>query len=574
MSPLVEIKNLSISFTSGEEVFEAVKNITFTVNRGEIVGIAGESGSGKSVTCLSIPRLLPSPPARYDTGQILFSLNDNAPVDMLRVDTRTLSEIRGGEVGVIFQEPMSSLNPVFTCGHQVIESVLLHNNPDRKLAHEKTIDLFRSVKLPDPEAMFNRYPHQLSGGQKQRVMIAMAMSGNPSLLICDEPTTALDVTVQKSIIELIREIQSSTGMGVIFITHDLGVISEIAHRVIIMHKGLIVEQGNVRQVFDSPGHPYTKALLACRPGLYPKGTRLPVVGDFMSNSDDPLNMPVISPSTVDEGSRLAPQPVPAGELIKVQDLKVWFPARKTFSGRVLDYSRAVDGVSFSIYKGETLGLVGESGCGKTTIGRAILGLVRPQAGKIVFNDQDITAIDGRALNSLRTRMQIIFQDPFSSLNPSLTIGSAIAEPLLVHHEERGKKLIREEVIQLLEKVNLRADHYHRYPHEFSGGQRQRIVIARALALRPEFIVCDESVSALDVSIQAQVLNLLNDLKAEFGFTSLFISHDLSVIRYISDRILVMRKGLIEESGTPDSIYRNPKSAYTRKLLESVPKLMA
>jgi len=426
VSPLVEIKNLSISFTSGEEVFEAVKNITFTVNRGEIVGIAGESGSGKSVTCLSIPRLLPSPPARYDTGQILFSLNDNAPVDMLRVDTRTLSEIRGGEVGVIFQEPMSSLNPVFTCGHQVIESVLLHNNPDRKLAHEKTIDLFRSVKLPDPEAMFNRYPHQLSGGQKQRVMIAMAMSGNPSLLICDEPTTALDVTVQKSIIELIREIQSSTGMGVIFITHDLGVISEIAHRVIIMHKGLIVEQGNVRQVFDSPGHPYTKALLACRPGLYPKGTRLPVVGDFMSNSDDPLNMPVISPSTVDEGSRLAPQPVPAGELIKVQDLKVWFPARKTFSGRVLDYSRAVDGVSFSIYKGETLGLVGESGCGKTTIGRAILGLVRPQAGKIVFNDQDITAIDGRALNSLRTRMQIIFQDPFSSLNPSLTIGSAIA----------------------------------------------------------------------------------------------------------------------------------------------------
>jgi len=574
MPPLVEIKNLSISFTSGEEVFEAVKNITFTVNRGEIVGIAGESGSGKSVTCLSIPRLLPSPPVRYDSGQILFSLNDKPPVDMLQVDSRTLSEIRGGEVGVIFQEPMSSLNPVFSCGHQVMESVLLHNKIDRKLAHDQTIDLFRSVKLPDPDAIFNRYPHQLSGGQKQRVMIAMAMSGNPSLLICDEPTTALDVTVQKSIIELIREIQSSTGMGVIFITHDLGVISEIAHRVIIMHKGSIVEQGNVRQVFDSPGHPYTKALLACRPGLYPKGTRLPVVGDFMSNSGDALNIPITSASTVDEAIKPAPQPLPSGELIKVQDLKVWFPSRKTFGGRVLDYSRAVDGVSFSIFKGETLGLVGESGCGKTTIGRAILGLVKPQSGKIIFNDQDITAIDGRVLKSLRTRMQIIFQDPFSSLNPSLTIGSAIAEPLLVHHGERGKKLIREEVTQLLEKVNLRADHYHRYPHEFSGGQRQRIVIARALALRPEFIVCDESVSALDVSIQAQVLNLLNDLKAEFGFTSLFISHDLSVIRYISDRILVMRKGLIEESGTPDSIYRNPKSAYTRKLLESVPKLMA
>ena len=317
MSPLVEIKNLSISFTSGEEVFEAVKDITFTVNRGEIVGIAGESGSGKSVTCLSIPRLLPSPPARYDSGQILFSINDKPPVDMLQVDRRTLSEIRGGEVGVIFQEPMSSLNPVFTCGHQVIESVLLHHKIDRKLAFEKTIELFRSVKLPDPNAIFNRYPHQLSGGQKQRVMIAMAMSGNPSLLICDEPTTALDVTVQKSIIELIREIQASTGMGVIFITHDLGVISEIAHRVIIMHKGSIVEQGNVRQVFDSPGHPYTKALLACRPGLYPKGTRLPVVGDFMSNSGDAFNVPIISASTVDEAPKSAHQPPPTGELIKV-----------------------------------------------------------------------------------------------------------------------------------------------------------------------------------------------------------------------------------------------------------------
>jgi peptide/nickel transport system ATP-binding protein len=561
MHPLLEIRNLGIDFVTENGTAEAVRDITFTVNRGEIVGIAGESGSGKSVTSLSVPRLLNSPPARYVSGEILFSPDGITLVDMLTIDKTRLRGIRGGGIGVIFQEPMTSLNPVFTCGDQVMESVLLHNDMNKQQAKAKTLSLFAQVKLPGPAGIFERYPHQLSGGQKQRVMIAMAMSGNPSLLICDEPTTALDVTVQKNILQLILELQAETGMGVIFITHDLGVIAGIAGRVIIMNKGRIVEQGPVDQVFQSPEQLYTKALLACRPSLYEKGTRLPVVGDFTANGAMKL---VTMPGAI--------QPAADETLIDVDKLHVWFPSKRSFTGKVLEYNKAVNGVSFSIKKGETLGLVGESGCGKTTIGRALLKLVNPHSGTISFQGEDILRIQGSALNNFRTRAQIIFQDPYSSLNPSVTIGMAIAEPLIVHRPGARLRQIKEEVIGLLEKVNLKGDHFYRYPHEFSGGQRQRIVIARALALNPEFIVCDESVSALDVSVQAQVLNLLNDLKSEFGFTSLFISHDLSVIRYISDRIIVMRNGLIEEAGNAGEIYNHPRSAYTRKLLDSIPGL--
>jgi peptide/nickel transport system ATP-binding protein len=422
--------------------------------------------------------------------------------------------------------------------------------------------LFEQVKLPDPENMFHRYPHAISGGQKQRVMIAMAMSCQPRLLICDEPTTALDVTVQKTILQLIRELQQQQQMGVIFITHDLGVVAEIADRAIVMYKGNIVEQSTVQEIFTQAKHPYTKGLLACRPVLRQKGERLPVVSDFLEKKE-------IKPGTPKPKIQ---NPKPSEPLVEVKDLRVWFPSKKTFLGKPLEYVKAVDDVSFTVFKGETLGLVGESGCGKTTLGRALLRLIEPSAGTILYNGIDLTAKKRDDLKKLRKEIQIIFQDPYSSLNPRLTIGSAIAEPLQIHHVIDNKKERKEKVIELLEKVSLQADHYNRYPHEFSGGQRQRIVIARALALNPSFVVCDESVSALDVSVQAQVLNLLNDLKKEFGFTVIFISHDLSVVRYISDRIMVMNKGKIEESGDAEEVYRNPKTAYTQQLINSIPTL--
>jgi peptide/nickel transport system ATP-binding protein len=430
------------------------------------------------------------------------------------------------------------------------------------------------VQLPNPAVMFNRYPHQLSGGQKQRVMIAMAMSCNPSLLICDEPTTALDVTVQKTILQLIKELQQAGKMGVIFITHDLGLVAEVADRVIVMYKGKIVEQGAVKQTLINPQHPYTKGLLACRPILHAKGERLPVVSDFME---------VDGAGEIIEKEETAKKAVTAvvqnsnavfreaGKLIEVKNLCVWFPGKKTFTGKVLEYTKAVDDLSFDIYTGETLGLVGESGCGKTTLGRALLQLIKPGSGKILFKGVDLLNYSGAQLRQLRKEIQIVFQDPYSSLNPRITIGNAIEEVLQVHNILPTAKGRKDRVIELLEKVSLKAEHFNRYPHEFSGGQRQRIVIARALSLSPSFIVCDESVSALDVSVQAQVLNLLNDLKKEFGFTVIFISHDLSVVHYISDRIMVMKKGKIVEAGTAQQVYHHPKESYTQGLIASIPK---
>ena len=572
-NPLLHIKNLSVDFVTDGSTTKALKNIDISVNRGEILAIVGESGSGKSVTSLSILQLLPSPPAVYTSGEICLTIAEET-IDMLQLPREQLQTIRGNRIAMIFQEPMTSLNPVLTCGFQVMEAIRQHNTITETEVIQKTIALFEKVKLPDPAGMCKLYPHQLSGGQKQRVMIAMAMSCEPDLLICDEPTTALDVTVQKNILQLIRELQLQNQMGVIFITHDLSVVAEIADRVAVMYKGEIVEQNIAKQLFSSPKHPYTKALLACRPLLHQKGERLPVVSDFMEvdaegaiiekNTVTSYRFPV-SGSEQETGNR-KPE-----TLLSVKNLKVYFPNAKTFLGKITSYIKAVDDISFEVFEGEILGLVGESGCGKSTLGRAILRLIDATSGDIHYKGIDMLKAERSTLKALRKDMQIIFQDPYSSLNPRIRIGDAIAEPLLVHGIAKNGKEKKDKVIELLEKVNLLPEHYHRYPHEFSGGQRQRIVIARALALQPSFIICDESVSALDVSVQAQVLNLLNDLKKEFGFTAIFISHDLSVVRYISDRIMVMNKGKIEETGQANQVYDNPQSTYTQRLISSIPK---
>ncbi len=563
--PLLSIQQLNIQFNTGEGSFHALQDISFDVDRGGITAIVGESGSGKSVTALSVLKLLPTPPAEYSSGKIMFSEDGKTAADVLHMSDEQIRKLRGNRISMIFQEPMTSLNPLITCGVQVAEAVMLHRNIPRKQASEIAFELFRQVQLPDPAGMLNRYPHQLSGGQKQRVMIAMAMSCEPSLLIADEPTTALDVTVQRNILALIKDLQRSKNMGVIFITHDLGLVSEIADRVIVMYRGRIVEQGNKEQVLNNPVHPYTKALLACRPILHLPGERLPLVSDYMEGRDTEGNAETkrTVPAVYESNS-------PDVALIEVRDLSVWFPARKSLFGKPKEFTKAVDGVNFSIFRGETLGLVGESGCGKTTLGRALLRLVDPTNGSIQYNGKELTGMSRKELKPYRKDIQIIFQDPFSSLNPRIPVGTAIREVMQVHGLGSNERDRTENTVTLLEKVGLSADHFSRYPHEFSGGQRQRIGIARALALNPGFLVCDESVSALDVSVQAQVLNLLNDLKKEYGFTVLFISHDLSVVHYISDRIIVMNRGRIEEIGPAGEVFHSPKMDYTRKLLAAIP----
>lgn len=582
---LLEVIDLQTFFSTEEGVTKAVDKVSFTIYRGETVGIVGESGSGKSVTSLSIMRLITSPPGNIVGGQILYYPNDNSEaVDLLKISEKEMRQYRGNEIAMIFQEPMTSLNPVFTCGNQVTEAILLHQKTSKAEAKRLTLELFEKVQLPDPERVFKAYPHQLSGGQKQRVMIAMAMSCNPNILIADEPTTALDVTVQKRILELMADLRREIDASIIFITHDLGVIAEVADRVIVMYKGKIVEQGLIQDIFLNPQHPYTKSLLACRPPLDYRMAKLPVVADFMDvikNDDGSIEITekAVSLNEIIESVKVNPETTKARlkkleaqtPILEVKNLKTWFATEKNFFGKTTKYVKAVDEVSFVVYPGETLGLVGESGCGKTTLGRTILRLVEAQAGEVFFEGRDILKLSQKELKALRKDVQIIFQDPYSSLNPRMTIGNAIIEPMQVHHILNTDAERKQRVLELLKTVGLEARHYERYPHEFSGGQRQRICIARALALNPKFIICDESVSALDVSVQAQVLNLLMELREKFNFTYIFISHDLSVVKFMSDRMIVMNQGKIEEIGVADEIYNHPQKPYTQQLIEAIPK---
>ncbi|KAF0198243.1 MAG: ATPase component of various ABC-type transport systems with duplicated ATPase domain [Bacteroidetes bacterium] len=570
--PVLTIDNLSVSFHDESGWHKAVEQVSFSMMPGQSLGIVGESGSGKSVTSLSVMRLLPALGSRIDSGRILYNGSRGEDISLTDIDEPAMRKLRGSRIAMIFQEPMTSLNPVMKCGLQLTEAIRLHLGYNRKKAKEHVISLFTEVLLPDPERVYNSYPHQLSGGQKQRVMIAMAIACRPDILIADEPTTALDVTVQKAILTLLRSLRDKYGMSLIFISHDLGVVAEVSDYVLVMKQGQIVEQGFVKQIFSNPAHPYTQGLLACRPPLDRRLRRLPVVSDFDVSSGESivdfkgLFEEVTSKERISDHQKL----YKGMPLLEIRDLSVHYPMPRSMFSRQRNFHKAVDQISFNVYKGETLGLVGESGCGKTTLGRALLRLIEPTSGGMEFDGINLINLPLKELRYLRKRIQIIFQDPYSSLNPRITAGQAILEPMQAHRMHSSDMQRKDRVMELLNRVNLKSEHYERYPHQFSGGQRQRICIARALALEPEFIICDESVSALDVSVQAQVLNLLNDLKKSFGLTYIFISHDLSVVRFMSDRMVVMRKGKIVEYGDSDLIYESPSEAYTRDLIAAIP----
>lgn len=556
---MLKVRNLSISFdTHNDKKNTVVKNISFSIGDNEILGIVGESGSGKSVSSLAILGLLPEKNSTIE-GNIFFD-----DEDILTYTSKDFLQIRGQKIGMIFQEPMSSLNPTLTCGFQVAEVLKQHTQLSRKEIEEEVIALFSKVKLPRPEEMYTSYPHQISGGQKQRVMIAMAIACKPKLLIADEPTTALDVTVQKEIIALLKEIQIENQMSILFISHDLALVSEIADNVLVMHRGALVEKGKTSQVFKEPEKDYTKALINSKPKLDRRYKVLPTVKDFIDGTVDTTLY------TKEERAAFHKRLYDQNPLLEIQNLKKYFLSNPTWFKKETKV-KAVDDISFKIYEGETLGLVGESGCGKTTLGRTILQLENATSGKVLYNGENISKANRSTLKKLRRDIQIIFQDPFSSLNPRITVGKAILEPMKVHGILSNTKERKDYVLKLLEKVGLEATHYNRYPHEFSGGQRQRIGIARTIALQPKIIICDESVSALDVSVQAQVLNLLNTLKDEYKFTYIFISHDLSVVKYMSDQLVVMNKGKIEEIGDADVIYEQPKKLYTKALIGAIPR---
>ena len=579
---ILEIKDLVTEFTGDKDSFKAVNGVSFSISEGEIVGVVGESGSGKSVTSLSAMGLISSPPGKITNGEILLTKSDGETLDTTKLDAEVLRSIRGSEMSMIFQEPMTSLNPVYTCGNQVVEAIVLHKKVSKQEAKKITIELFKKVELPRPEAIFNQYPHQISGGQKQRVMIAIAISCGPRLLIADEPTTALDVTVQKTILTLIKNLQNETKMGILFITHDLGVIAELAHKVVVMYKGKIVEQGKVEDIFNNPKHPYTKGLVACRPPLDVRYSKLPTVPDFMNIDENGKvsskidSIPdFISKLTLSNEVRLNSHKYiySKSPLLEIKNLKTYFPLSKNYWGKTKSWVKAVDDISFKVYPGETLGLIGESGCGKTTTGKSIVQLTPTTSGEIIYKGKDVLKMNKNELSEFRRDVQIIFQDPYSSLNPRMTIGASIMEPMKVHRILGSDKERKEKAVDILKKVGLSKNQFNNYPHQFSGGQRQRVCIARTLAMEPKFIICDESVSALDVSVQAQVLNLLNELKHDFGLTYIFISHDLSVIKYMCDRMVVMNKqGKIEQYGECDNIYENPKTEYTKLLIEAIPKV--
>ena len=553
---MLQVRNLTVKFLSEKDENEVVKNISFNLKENKILGIVGESGSGKSVTSLAVLGLLPK--NTIQEGTIFFDEKN-----LLTISDKEFQQIRGNKIAMIFQEPMSSLNPTLTCGSQVAEVLKQHTGLNKKEIYQEVISLFQKVKLPLPDRIFNSYPHQISGGQKQRVMIAIAIACKPDLLIADEPTTALDVTVQKEIILLLKELQKENKMSILLISHDLSLVSEIADNVIILFKGKIVEKGITTDIFHSPQHNYTKGLINSKPNLNQRLKKLPTVEDFIKNK---ISTDVYTKKERDAYHRKIYELEP---LLEIVDLKKYFNTSVGFTKK--SFIKAVDAISFKLYEGETLGLVGESGCGKTTLGRAIMQLEKITSGKIFYKGRDITHLSKTALQNLRKEIQIIFQDPFSSLNPRISIGNAILEPMNVHGVLSNDKERKTYVIELLKKVGLEEEHFNKYPHEFSGGQRQRIGIARAIALKPKIIICDESVSALDVSVQAQVLNLLNELKSTFNFSYIFISHDLSVVKYMSDQLVVMNKGKIEEIDDADTIYKTPISEYTKNLIDSIPK---
>jgi peptide/nickel transport system ATP-binding protein len=560
------VSDLSIAFNHDRVEIPAINHISFELLRGSTLGIVGESGSGKSLTALAIMGLIPKPNGKVSNGSICFHTTEGTDFDLLQLPEKEMRYWRGKKIAMIFQEPMTSLNPAYRCGKQVMENILEHEKVSHSEARTRTLDLFREVMLPDPERTFGAYPHQISGGQKQRVMIAMALACNPDILIADEPTTALDVTVQKTILELLGTLQKKHNISLIFISHNLDVIAEIASNVLVMYKGKIVEKGSIEQIFNHPQHPYTQGLLACRPPLGKRPDRLKVIADFMEATGNESDTFV----TQSERNRQHEKLYSEKPILRAEGINTVFTLKRNLAGRSVKEHKAVSNVSFEVYPGETLGLVGESGCGKTTLGRTLLRLIEPSSGNTIYKDTQVNTLNVTGLRDIRKKLQIIFQDPYSSLNPRITIGEAIIEPMRVHKLHENDNTSKAKVADLLQKVGLDAAHYGRYPHEFSGGQRQRICIARALAVEPEFIICDESVSALDVSVQAQVLNLLNDLKKEFGLTYLFISHDLSVVRYMSDRLMVMKNGEIQEMGDADEVYSNPKSEYTRNLINAIP----
>ncbi len=563
---MLTVKDLHTYFYSEENCTKAVNGVSFTLAKGETLGIVGESGSGKSVTSLSILKLIDQPPGKIEKGEIVFE-HDEIKVDLMTVPEEKMHLYRGKHIAMIFQEPMTSLNPVMTCGEQVIEAILTHQEVSKTAAKESVIRLFDEVLLPNPAEVYKKYPHEISGGQKQRVMIAMALSCNPDILIADEPTTALDVTVQKSILQLLLNLKEKRGLSMIFISHDLGVIAQIADHVAVMYRGEIIEHGTCQDILQNPKEPYTIGLLSCRPPLDYKTQRLATVEDYLNSEGHSFKEERISKEQINQRLTSLQSQIP---LLEVSNLKSYYPQKRNFFGKITQHFKAVEDVSFDIYPGETLGLVGESGCGKSTLGRTLVRLMKPFDGSVKYQGIDVLNSSGKELKALRKKMQIIFQDPYSSLNPRMTIGQAILEPMEVHNLHDNAKLRKEKVISLLEKVSLQPEHFYRYPHQFSGGQRQRICIARALAVEPQFIICDESVSALDVSVQASVINLLKDLQSEFNLTYLFISHDLAVVQYISDRILVMNKGEIVDKGTSHEIFHTSQNTYTRKLIDSIP----
>lgn len=583
--PILEVQKLNVEFPSKTSSVVAIKDVFFNLALGEILGIVGESGSGKSVTSLAIIGLLPA--TAKISGNILFDnphTSPNNPVNLLALSADKRRNYRGGLISMVFQEPLSSLNPVYTCGEQVMEAILLHQDVSQKEAYRKAIALFDEVKLPDAKSMMKRYPHQLSGGQQQRVMIAMALSGNPTILIADEPTTALDVTIQATILQLLRELRDARGMSILFITHDLGVIAEIADRVIVMYQGKTVEKATVNDLFAHPQHPYTKGLLNCRPRPEQRLKRLPTVADFMKVTTtstgeieilpqthnqaetESLFAQISSRETAERYQHLQQQQ----PLLSVHNLTKEFGSKKGLFGKQSVFT-AVDNLSFDVYPGETLGLVGESGSGKTTLSRCLLRLIEPTSGEIIFDGDSVLELASEPLRRIRRYLQIIFQNPYGSLDARQTIGAAIMEPMQIHNLAGSAQQRRQRAIDLLERVGLGESAMNRMPYQFSGGQRQRICIARTLACEPRFIICDESVSALDVSVQAQVLNLLKDLQNDFGLTYIFISHDLGVVKFVSDRIMVMNQGKIVEIGSADSIYNNPQQEYTRSLIKAIPK---